>query len=233
MTWIDEIIKAYEEFGGIAPYSEVYNYIEKNTSRSLPPSWKAIIRKIVEDHSSDSKNFKGKDLFYSVDGLGNGVWGLSSKIKETPNKETPKAEDLGVVEEETKLPERTKTEIFRVLRDTKLTKEIKLLYQNKCQICGMKIKLKDDDYSEAHHIKPLGKHSGPDSSDNIIILCPNHHVEFDYGVIAINPETLEILHKDKNNNFKNNKIILHPSHKLNKEYIKYHLNRIFNNGKEK
>ena len=139
MTWLDEIIKAFESLGGIAQYSQIYEYIKNNTDKELPKSWKAIIRKIVEDHSSDSENFKGKDLFYSVEGLGNGVWGLRSKLKETP-----KAEDLGVVEEETKLPERTKTEIFRVLRDTKLAREIKLLYQNKCQICGKKIKLKTD-----------------------------------------------------------------------------------------
>jgi predicted restriction endonuclease len=228
MAWIDEIIKAYEFLGGIAPYSKVYKFIKENTSRNLPSSWKAIIRKIVEDHSSDSKNFKGKDLFYSVDGLGKGVWGLRSKIKDTP-----KAEDLGIVEEETKLPEKTKTEIFRVLRDTKLTRELKVLYDNKCQICGKKIRLKECDYSEAHHIKPLEKHLGPDSSDNIIVLCPNHHVEFDYGVLAINPKTLEIIHQNKNSEFVNKKIILNPIHKLNEEYLEYHLNEIFNNGKEK
>jgi len=197
MTWLKEIIEAFEALGGVAHYSQVYDYIQRSTSRKLPFSWKAIIRKIVEDHSSDSNNFKGeKDIFYSVEGLGKGVRGLRSKLKETP-----KAEDLGTVEEETKLPQRTKTEIFRVLRDTKLTRELKLLYQNKCQICGTMIKLKNGEYSEAHHIKPLGKHNGPDSINNIIILCPNHHVEFDYGVIAINPKTLTILHKDTRNPF--------------------------------
>jgi len=171
MAWIDEIIKAYESLGGIAPYSEVYNFIERNTSRKLPSSWKAIIRKIVEDHSSDSENFKGKDLFYSVEGLGNGIWGLRSKLKETP-----KAEDIGIVEEETKLPEKTKTEIFRVLRDTKLAKELKLLYHNKCQICDKKIILKESEYSEAHHIKPFA--TFPELRfiiDNGLTLCKKCH----------------------------------------------------------
>jgi predicted restriction endonuclease len=108
-----------------------------------------------------------------------------------------------------------------------------LLYQNKCQICGKKIKLKNDDYSEAHHIKPLGKHNGPDTSNNIIILCPNHHVEFDYGGIAINPNTLEIIHKDNKNEFMAKRIFLHPSHKLRKEFLEYHLKNIFNEGEEK
>jgi len=230
MAWIDEIIKAYEFLGGIAPYSKVYKFIKENTSRKLPSSWKALIRGMVEAHSSASKNYKGKkDLFYPVDGLGKGLWALRSKIKDTP-----KAEDLGDVEEETKLPEKTKTKIFRVLRDTELAKVLKRLYANKCQICGKKIVLKNSDYSEAHHIKPLGKHSGTDSADNIIVLCPNHHVEFDYGAIAINPKTLQIIRRqNKNNEFKNEKIILNPKHKLNKKYLEYHLNKIFNNDKEK
>ena len=228
MTWIVEIVKAFNELGGIAKYPELYNCIQKNTSRDLPKTWKAIIRKIVEDHSSDSDNFKGNDLFYSVEGLGNGVWGLRSELKETP-----KAEDLGVVEDKTKLPDKIKTEMFRVLRDTKLIKKMKMLYQNKCQVCSMKIKLKNGEYSEGHHIKPYVKHNGSDTSDNMIILCPNHHVEFDYGMMAINPETLEIIHQDKNNTFIDRKITLHPSHKINKEYLEYHLKQIFNISEEK
>ena len=167
-------------------------------------------------------------MFYSVEGLGNGIWGLKSKLKETP-----KAEDLEEVEDKIILPERTKIEIFRILRDTKLAKEIKLLYKNKCQICGKQINLKNANYSEAHHIKPLGKHKGPDTSDNIIILCPNHHVEFDYGVIAINPQDLTIIHKDSQNKFFDKRINLHPSHKLSKEFLEYHLKQIFNNDEEK
>ena len=30
---------------------------------------------------------------------------------------------------------------------------------------------------------------------NPLVLCPNHRVEFDYGSIAVEPDTLEIRHK--------------------------------------
>lgn len=41
---------------------------------------KAGIRKNIEDHSSDSMNYKGKeDIFYSVGGIGSGEWGLRKK----------------------------------------------------------------------------------------------------------------------------------------------------------
>ena len=39
---------------------------------------------------------------------------------------------------------------------------------------------------QAAHIRPLGRpHDGPDIPENILCLCPNDHVRFDYGVIFI------------------------------------------------
>lgn len=228
--WVDEIIEALRALGGVASYEKIYDYIEKNTTEELGKHWKDAVRSTIEKHSSDSRAFEGKrDIFYSVEGIGRGVWGLREKLTSTPS-----AEDLGDIKDNTELPERVKTEIYRVLRDTNLTKKMKQLYKNRCQICGTVIKLKDgQEYSEAHHIKPLGKHNGPDSADNIIILCPNHHVEFDYGVIAIDPENLTVLHKDPNNSYVGKKIYIHPSHNLNKEYLRYHLERIYNDNEGK
>ena len=66
----------------------------------------------MESHSSDSNNFRSRDLFYSVEGLGKGIWGLRSEIRKTPI-----AIDMGDVKDEEHYPERVKTEIFRVLRE--------------------------------------------------------------------------------------------------------------------
>ncbi len=58
-------------------YSELYEEYERICGTVLSPGQKAGIRKCIEDHSSDSLNYKGKDnCFYSVDGIGNGTWGL-------------------------------------------------------------------------------------------------------------------------------------------------------------
>jgi predicted restriction endonuclease len=83
------------------------------------------------------------------------VWGL----RENQN-ETPKAKDFP---EDIKLPNRKEYSCFRILRDTRVARELKALYRNRCQICGNRIKLNSGDYySEAHHIIPLGReHSGP------------------------------------------------------------------------
>jgi hypothetical protein len=49
-------------------------------------------------------------------------------------------------------------------------------------------------YCEAHHIRPLGiPHNGADSSDNILIVCPNHHKTLDYGAMMIDLSRLVLL----------------------------------------
>lgn len=77
MKQVDIIVLALTNLGGSAKYPEIYKEYEKITRLPLTAGKKAGIRKTVEDHSSDSDNYKGKrDLFYSVYGKGQGVWGL-------------------------------------------------------------------------------------------------------------------------------------------------------------
>lgn len=77
MLQLEYLVQALKDLGGKASYSDIYHRYEFLTGTILTPGQKAGIRKNIEDHSSDSKNFKGKkDLFYSVDGIGNGIWGL-------------------------------------------------------------------------------------------------------------------------------------------------------------
>ena len=77
MAQLDDIIAAFRKCGGKAHYSDLYVAYEELTGRELTPGIKAGIRKRIEDYSSDSDNFRGKeDLFYSVEGKGKGVWGL-------------------------------------------------------------------------------------------------------------------------------------------------------------
>ena len=77
ITQLDHIIQALKNLGGKANYTEIYEEYEKISGINLTLGRKAGIRKTIEDHSSDSMNYKGKkDLFYSVHGIGNGTWGL-------------------------------------------------------------------------------------------------------------------------------------------------------------
>jgi putative restriction endonuclease len=64
------------------------------------------------------------------------------------------------------------------------------------------------------HIRPLGApHNGPDVKENIICLCPNHHVLSDSGAITLADDfTVLGLEGAK----------LRLSHELGAEYVRYH-----------
>jgi hypothetical protein len=105
-------------------------------------------------------------------------------------------------------PERRETILRRLIRDTATARALKLRHQNQCQICGFAVPLWDGlTYAEAHHIRPLGQpHNGPDSPGNILILCPNHHVQCDLGAIRLDLALLRRL----------------PDHAIDAEQIRYH-----------
>ena len=76
-------------------------------------------------------------------------------------------------------------------------------------------------------IKPLGdKYSGPDVKENVIILCPWHHAEFDYGSIAIDPQSRTVNHIDPDNEFHGNNLNYERSD-LNPEFLEFHMSNIF------
>ncbi|GMX57940.1 MAG: HNH endonuclease [Candidatus Izemoplasmatales bacterium] len=56
----------------------------------------------------------------------------------------------------------------------------------RCQFpnCGIRIKTKNGYYAEAAHIVPV-RDSGKTKAENLIVLCPNHHKEFDLGELEI------------------------------------------------
>lgn len=79
-TWLNITIQAMEDIGGYGHLEDIKKQIkiianEKN--KKITPKWDATIRKVIEEHSSDSANFnKRKDIFYSKEGIGKGVWGI-------------------------------------------------------------------------------------------------------------------------------------------------------------
>lgn len=78
-------------------------------------------------------------------------------------------------------------------RNNKTVAQIKYLRDFKCQLCGTRIRKKDGGYYiEAAHIKPKCK-KGRETPDNILILCPNHHKEFDFGKRKIIQHTKEYI----------------------------------------
>lgn len=80
-TWVEDVVEYFRELGGEAHYSDLYRHIAQNPRRSLGRSWQAVVRRTIEEHSSDSTIWSKRhlpDLFRSVDGLGGGRWALRS-----------------------------------------------------------------------------------------------------------------------------------------------------------
>ncbi len=123
------------------------------------------------------------------------------------------------------LPRRTLVEITRVIRDNNLSKELKELYKNKCQVCKTTLTLSDGYYSEVHHLQPLGgEDNGPDKPSNMIVVCPNHHALFDSKAIAIVPETLRVITFDGT---EISSLFLEAKHKIDDKYLRYHFEKRF------
>jgi len=198
-TWLEEIVTALNNLGGRAHYESLYDEVRRIHSSALPKSWKKIIQRHIQDHSADSDGYKGDNIFYSAEGKGAGVWGLCSS-----QSSTPLASDINPPA----IPDRLLIKTYRILRDTELARKIKALHKDSCQVCGETLLLQSGEtYAEAHHIKPLGEpHNGPDIAENIIVLCPNHHVLFDYFALSLDPSRLRSV----------------QGHVISSAYIAYH-----------
>jgi hypothetical protein len=105
------------------------------------------------------------------------------------------------------IPARVKQTIYRIVRDTEASLDIKQLYGFHCQVCGKRLEIEPGQfYAEAHHLKPLGgEHKGPDVRGNLMCLCPNHHALFDYFSIPLDRARLKL-----------------NRHKLGQSFVDYH-----------
>jgi hypothetical protein len=76
-TWKEDIIQALKNLGGKAHRSKLHKEVEKLRNGKLNNTWTQTIQRELETYSSDSDAYSGKeDIFYMVEGKGEGVWGL-------------------------------------------------------------------------------------------------------------------------------------------------------------
>ncbi|MAS95067.1 MAG: hypothetical protein CMO55_17870 [Verrucomicrobiales bacterium] len=90
---------------------------------------------------------------------------------------------------------------------------LKELYGYRCQVCARHLpcpNLKIPGYTEGHHLQPLGKHDGPDIAENVIIVCPNHHILLEHGGMSLDLKKLSLL-----------------EHEIGKEFVSYHNREIY------
>jgi hypothetical protein len=215
--WIEEISDALRDLGGTASLQEIYDQVQRRGRMDFNrnTNWDAAIRRTLEQNSSDSEAHSGRiDQFFSVDGIGKGVWGLREALPSTPS-----AIDLPAVEVSAggnEKPGRVQTVVYRILRDTELARYLKSIHSHLCQVCQSTIQLPDGiRYAEAHHIKPLGHpHDGPDVQGNILVLCPTHHAMCDLGVLRLDIGNLRMV----------------GGHRIEQEFIDWHNRVVLRHG---
>jgi len=217
---VKELIQALTELGGVASFKEIQERVTKNRNGDFShyrnwENYEKTMRQILHRHCEDYAHFRGTILFEKKERGQFGFAGGSSsivrgnKIPETISQSTtPVAADVA------EPPPRLLTEIYRVLRDTKLSFEVKQVRRFQCQICNHPpLKLSDTRlYAEVHHIKPLGSpHFGPDIRENVLCVCPNCHVLLDYGAIFLDSQKLDAA----------------TSHVVGIDFVNYHNQKIF------
>ncbi|MDR2204994.1 MAG: HNH endonuclease [Flavobacteriaceae bacterium] len=182
MGWRDDIIEAFRSIGGEGHYDDIYEAIaEIRGGDNLPKTWKAIVRAEIEKCSSDSELFdKKNDLFYTVEGIGKGIWGLRNY--------DPDIEPIDLTEDDLGFPEGKKLlrEHIQRERNPKLVKEAKRKFKEKhgklfCEICEFCFNQKygkiGEDFIEAHHTKPISDLQPGEKTkiDELVMVCSNCH----------------------------------------------------------
>jgi hypothetical protein len=227
---VEEVTQALVELGGEAKWSDIQKLVTKKRGNSYAPykdwlNYHTTMFQLVQQHCEGYEKFIGPILFQKINKgrfllvttqpkvpLTTGINITNDKDKDSehvlPISLTPIAADIA------EPPMRGSLEIYRILRDTKLARDVKVIHELRCQVChNPPLKLSEIKfYAEAHHIKPLGSpHNGPDIQENILCVCPNCHVLLDYGAILLDLGQLSTS----------------KAHTIGREYVDYHNQRVF------
>jgi hypothetical protein len=77
-TWRDDVREALRRLGGRGALYRIYDEVHalrQSASRSIPRTFEAVVRRTLEENSTDSGSYRGSfDLFYMPEGKGAGVW---------------------------------------------------------------------------------------------------------------------------------------------------------------
>jgi putative restriction endonuclease len=113
-------------------------------------------------------------------------------------------------------PGRKESRVTRIVRDSDVSDSVKEIHDYTCQICETRLVTPRGAYAEGCHIKPLGRpHSGPDTSENMLCLCPNCHVQFDELAVWIDDD-LKICGEHGGT------LRTHPHHTISIDFLRHH-----------
>lgn len=180
MTYKEAIVKALKRLNGHAYLSEILDMVEEIYDQPLGKTWRETCKTQLYYSSSDSKAYTGKDdLFYAIDGIGKGRWGLREFLR---------VQEVELTQEDDEFSEGKillKKHLQRE-RNVKLIETAKKRFIEKhghlyCEVCGFDFEEVYGElgkkFIEAHHIKPVSQMTENEKTniDDIVMVCSNCH----------------------------------------------------------
>ncbi len=164
--------------------------------KDIPKSW-FVNNQLKNLFTNDSAGYiKISDsLYLDTD---NADWAFYSSPKFLENQEESGDEkELALLNDDTsiklqtlsQIPEKVEfvERIFKIRkRNTQIVKQLKNLYQGRCQLTGEKLTFKKKNgewYSEVHHLIPLGE-DGSDNYENMVVISPLIHRMFHFATVS-------------------------------------------------
>ena len=178
---VDSVVQALRGLGGQARPVEIAAEIRRIFPQEHPPTLLNSVRGRIQECSSDSLIWKGKrDLFYSVYGIGHGVWGLRETDPLNPSNEdgfTDDAEPYLANEGAAVLKAHLRRE-----RSKRLVKRFKRnLKSFTCVVCTFDFSRRygeiGEGFIEAHHVVPLAQLAAGSRTriEDLAPVCSNCH----------------------------------------------------------
>ena len=153
-----------------------------------------------------------EEFWHEVGKSGLKIWRF--RLVKLPQTTIP-GQEIAEEPAEYSVPSRREVRVSRIIRDSVQAGAVKAFYDNRCQVCEIRLECPAGPYSEAAHIRPLGApHNCPDTKDNILCLCPNHHVLFDNGAVSI-ADDLSLIGVEGS-------LSVHRSHHIDRRHLAYH-----------
>lgn len=236
VTYLSEIINALKNLGGSASLKEINQYIEKRdvlVSIRNNKNWTRNVSAVIQRHCNQTRSFTGgKNLFYSVYGIGEGFWGLVDYVDnaQTPEDNIENRICYNINNNNT-LDNTEKEMLIKARKGQGIFRERIIQKYQKCILSG----IEDNRLLIASHIKPWRSSNNIErlSSENGLLLSPLYDKLFDIGLITFN-KNMNVIISNKLNNNDVNKLsietnisyIKFPSIELQKN-MEYHRDIIF------